>query len=233
MSPISISTEPSAWRVKLRVILTVRSWSGWRWLGRMGFPYSFGLYLSMAIADFVDRLFDLLVAQLALVGRVAAEFLEPGGHFVLAHGLRRNGAAALPRRRRPPSARRPPTGCRDAGHPCVFGLIEDHRHGLQQVAALQRHRHHVAGHFAPQAIRAEQQDVAVVERGLARKTRFPAASGCPGNCRSCCGPGGRRLAASLIIPSSMSRRMREWSLVWAMTRPLRIRYRRESPACAQ
>ena len=48
VSPISISTEPSAWRVKLRVRRTGRSWSDWRWLGRMRYcPCCLGLNLSM------------------------------------------------------------------------------------------------------------------------------------------------------------------------------------------
>jgi hypothetical protein len=48
--------------VKLRVILTVRSWSGWRWLGRMGSLF-FRVVFVDGGADFVDRLFDLVIAQ--------------------------------------------------------------------------------------------------------------------------------------------------------------------------
>lgn len=75
VSPNSISTEPSAWRVKLRVIRTVRTGlAGVGWAH--GFPYFFGCILSMAFR-ISSIAFDLLVAGLlALVGRVAAKFLS-------------------------------------------------------------------------------------------------------------------------------------------------------------
>jgi hypothetical protein len=73
VSPISISTEPSAWRVKARAIVpgaVVRAGGGW---GACGFL--FGILLD-GRADLFDGEFDLLFAEVGLAARVAPELVE-------------------------------------------------------------------------------------------------------------------------------------------------------------
>src|SRR5690606_35772442 len=85
VAPNSTSTEPSAWQVKPRVRRTARSWSGWRWLGRMGEVLSIRVKLADGGVDFADGALDLVLVEFGRRPRARARHVEPGGEVVEFH----------------------------------------------------------------------------------------------------------------------------------------------------